>query len=314
MRELLFETGATTIPIILLIALGWFIRRRSLISAEGFDQIKTLIVKIALPALLFSSFLTVEFERAYLGIFVFIPILCISLLGLGYLFSRTRFGHPFSPFLMTGFEFGMIGITLFGTAYGMDQIGVLGVVGLSHEFFIWFGFVTILEAKVGGTRSIGDTLRGFLHSPVIIAVILGTAANLLGLGSWFSRAMIPSALLTAMHHLSGMIIPLILINVGYGMRIDIAGIRQALPTVLTRLVLVLSVALLANPWLVRVLGLPAIFGHALFTFVLLPPPFIVPLYIDRKHADDMTYANNVLSVYTLVSIVAFLVYVAFHPV
>lgn len=310
MQNLILETGAVTLPIIFLIGLGIILRRVQLVTHGGLDQIKKLIINVALPSVLFSSFLTVEFELSYLSLMVYVLLVCFALFGAGFLFFRLGAGRSYTPYLTTGFEFGMIGITLFGTAYGMDQIGIIGVVGIPHELFIWFFYATLLTAKGGVKRSAGEVLRGFATTPIILAIVSGILLNLAGVGPWFSRSLFPSAILEAMGYLGGMIIPLILITVGYGMKIDRSEIGEALPTVLFRLAVVLFIALVINPVVVRLAELPEIFRHALFTFLILPPPYIVPLYIKRTETKDLVFSNNVLSLYTILSIVVFLIYVA----
>ncbi len=310
MNDVLASTTSITLPILLLIALGAFLRIRGTVTEAGVDQFKRVIVRVALPAVLFSSFLTVEFDASYLGLMVYVPLLCFALLGAGVLFGRTRSAREYSPYLMTGFEFGMLGITLFATAFGMDNVGVIGIVGLSHEFFIWFVYVSFLEAKRGDRRSFAGTVRSFASSPVIIAIVSGTLLNVLGAGPWFKAALVPAALLKTMEYLSGLIAPTILIVVGYGMRIDLRGIGEALPTVLVRAALIAVVAFVLNPLVVGVLGLPTIFLAALTTFVILPPPYIVPLFVPAGREEQMAFSNNVLSIYTVLSIAAFLVYVA----
>jgi hypothetical protein len=42
---------------------------------------------------------------------------------------------------------------------------------------------------------------------------------------------------------------------------------------------------------------------------ILPPPFIVPIFLPRERAVETIYANNVLSLYTVVSVVTFVAYV-----
>ena len=52
---------------------------------------------------------------------------------------------------------------------------------------------------------------------------------------------------------------------------------------------------------------------ALFTLLILPPPFIIPLYMKPDMPDERRYVNNVLSLYTIVSIVVFVAYVVANP-
>lgn len=307
-------TTMTAVPIILLILSGVIIRRVGIISPHGIEELKKIVVNVALPAVLFRAFLTIQFESRYLGIFVFMPIILFGLLGGGYLFRTFVPRWRTTPFLMTGFEFGMLGISLFGTAYGMDQIGAISVVGLPHELFIWFVYVTLMRIQFGGSSTIGGTLRSFLTSPVIVAILSGTVLNLVGLSGWFTTALVPAAFLETLSLLGGIVGPLILLIIGYGTRISLAGLRQALPLVGVRFVVVLAIGLFVVPTVIEgILGLAPIFTYAVFTFIILPPPFIVPLFTPAEEREEMAYINNVLSVYTLFSIVMFLIYFATHP-
>ena len=47
--------------------------------------------------------------------------------------------------LITGFEYGMLAISLFGAAYGLDKIGYIAIVDLGHEIFIWFVFLPLFN-------------------------------------------------------------------------------------------------------------------------------------------------------------------------
>lgn len=307
--EQLLATIATSLPIVLLIGIGSIIRRTGLISAQGVEDFKKLIVNVALPAVLFVTFLSIEFDRRYIGLFVFVPIVLFLLLGLGYGYKRYVQRIDSAPFLMTGFEFGMLGIGLFGTAFGMDQIGTISVVGLPHELFIWFVYVTLLRTQYGGRVSVGATVRSFISSPVIVGIVLGTLLNALGLGGRLGSSAAGSALLETLGMLGNIVGPLILLIIGYGMRISWREVRPVLPIVAVRFVVVLGIGALVAPYVVEtILGLPRIFTFAVFTFFILPPPFIVPLFTPSDRTDELVYSNNVLSVYTLASITTFLVF------
>jgi len=55
------------------------------------------------------------------------------------------------------------------------------------------------------------------------------------------------------------------------------------------------------------------FEVALFTLLVLPPPFIVPLYMKEGLPDERRTINNVLTLYTVVSIAIFTVYFVLNP-
>lgn len=286
------------------------LRAVRLISDAGLADIKALIVNAALPAVLFVAFLGIEFESRYLGLFILMPVVLFGLLALGYLLGRLPGWPAPAPFLMTGFEFGMLGISLFGTAYGMDQVGVISVVGLPHELFIWFVFVTLIRLRYGQTGSALDTLRSFGTSPIILAILAGTVLNIAGAAPWLLATAPTAAIISGLEMLGGIVGPLILIVIGYGTRLNPRGVIEAAPLVVVRMLVVLTVGLTVVPAVVEgLLDLPRIFTHAVVTFMILPPPFIVPLYVPQERKADQAYSNNVLSLATVASIVAFLVYV-----
>jgi predicted permease len=303
------------LPIVLIIALGGVIRRRSILSEGAIEEIKGLVVNVALPAVLFVAFLEMELESSFLGLFVTILGVCVVLLGYGYLLRRVfSIPHDYFPFLTTGFEFGMVGITLFGTAYGLSNVGYIAIVDLSHELFIWFVLVTILTAKRDGVSSLGATVKGFASSPLIVAIVLALILNLTGLGGVVQESSVGGAFIETLGYLGDLLIPVILIIIGYGMRLSLSGIKAAAGVIVARLVVLIPLAFLTARVVVRdLLGLDPAFEAAVFTFFVLPPPYVVPLFMRPDQVDERIYANNVLSVYTVVSLAVFVVYFAFNP-
>ena len=90
--------------------------------------------------------------------------------------------------------------------------------------------------------------------------------------------------------------------------------RRQRGVVIARLVVLLPLALFMSLVVVRGrLGLDPAFEAAIFTFLVLPPPYIVPLFMRKDQVDDRVYANNVLSVYTVISLAIFIVYFALNP-
>ena len=253
-------------PILVLIVLGALLARTSVLDDATVAGLKRIIVNVALPAVLFTTFLKTRFEPEHLWLVLLVFGLCVALLTLGRVLPV---GPPsrYRPFLFTGFELGMMGFALFAAGFGADQLPALGVLALGHEVFIWFIFVSLLRATGERKRTPSALLRELATSPTIIAILAGLAANFARL-TW-------------------------------------RGVRQALPLVATRLPLATALALLLGRFVLSDWwGLDPIYAKALFTLLVLPPPFIVPLYVDvTGHAD---YISTTLSVQTLVSIALFI--------
>lgn len=298
------------LPIVLLILLGSWLRRREFLSAGTIDDLRKLVVNLALPSVLFVTFLQIELKLTYLVVFGLIFALCVALLGLGFLL-KGRFApqREYFPFLMTGFEYGMLGVSLFGGAYGLEKLGTIAVLALGHEIFIWFVFLAFLLTKRDGIQDSRQLFGTFFKSPVILAILAGIFFNLLGAQELLRQAPVAGALMTVLQFLGSLVVPLILLIVGYSIHFDRQGVRAALPTVLLRLSVLVPLALGMNFFVIRGwLGLEPIFEAALFTLLVLPPPFIIPLYMRPELLEEKHYVNNVLALYTIFSIGIYIVY------
>ncbi len=295
-------------PILVLIVLGALLARTSVLDDATVAGLKRIIVNVALPAVLFTTFLKTRFEPEHLWLVLLVFGLCVALLTLGRVLPV---GPPsrYRPFLFTGFELGMMGFALFAAGFGADQLPALGVLALGHEVFIWFIFVSLLRATGERKRTPSALLRELATSPTIIAILAGLAANFAGFGGVLSTGVVGGTLTTTLNYLAAVVVPLVLLIVGYGTRLTWRGVRQALPLVATRLPLATALALLLGRFVLSDWwGLDPIYAKALFTLLVLPPPFIVPLFSPAERAADAEYANNVLSLYSVASVAAFVTY------
>lgn len=304
------------LPILLLVILGYILRRRNFISENSINDIKKLVVNLALPAVLFLSFLQVDLEIKFLFFIVLTFSLCVILYWLGKLLApRFGGGHEYFPFLMTGFEYGMLGISLYGSAYGLDKIGYIAIVDLGQELFIWFIFLALLLKKRDGIQNNRVLLASFLKSPVIIAILGGILVNLLGLADLLYRLPLTGGVMTALEYLGNLTVPLILLIVGYGIQFDRSGMGEAISVTGLRLVLLLPLAIILSAFVVQqLLGLNEYFQAAIFTLLILPPPFIIPLYMRPESSSEKRYVNNVLTIYTIFTILLFSTYFLLNPI
>ena len=301
------------LPILLLISLGYWTRYKKFLTENGVEELRKLVVNLALPTVLFISFLHVEWKAAYFIIFGLTFSLCILLFLLGnWLRKQWNIRHDYFPYLTTGFEYGMLGISLFGAAYGIEKIGYIAVIDLGHEIFIWFVFLPLLLIKRDGAQNPKEILKSFISAPVVIAILAGILFNILGGQEWLYQLPVTGALMAAFEFLGNLTVPLILIIVGYSIKIDRAGLGETVPVVITRLGILIPLALILNIVLIRgLLHLEPLFETAFFTLLVLPPPFIIPLYTrSNLNTEERQYINNVLTVHTIISVSIFIVYFA----
>lgn len=182
------------LPILILLLLGFVLRRKKVFEPGTVAEFKKLVVNVALPALLFVSFMEIELKVDYLPVILVIFSLCMALYFFGKLLGGVGFSdHENFPFLMTGFEYGMLGVSIFGSVYGMDKIGYIAVVDLGHEAFIWFFFIPLLIMRRDGKTRPSEIVSSIVRSPVIIGLVGGIVCNLLGLPQGLRAGRSPAA-------------------------------------------------------------------------------------------------------------------------
>jgi len=302
-------------PIILLLAIGKLLNKKAFLSPETINEMKKLVVNLPLPAILFMSFLTMEIETSY---FWFIPLLILIGLALfligSVLHKRLSIEGEYFPFLITGFEYGMIGVSLFSAAYGVDQLGKIAIIDFGQELFVWFIYMALLTRRREGSTNIKSLLRMFFTSPVILAILSGITLNLLGAGKWLLQADFMQGVFSTIQLIGSLTVPLILIVVGYGIQLDRREFAYSLRVILIRLGILIPLSLLINRFFISGwLGLDRGFQAAFFTLMILPPPFILTLFMDQKLTEERHRIDNTLTLHTLATIVVFIVYYAFNP-
>ena len=308
------EVVPKVFPVFLLILLGIVIRKKSILTESSIEDIKKIIINLVLPCVLYFSFVNLELKPSLIVLIAGMFLMCFLLLLLGIVLKPLKLADSeYYPFLFTGFEFGMMGASFFGAVFGVDKVGYIGMVGLGHEFFIWFVFVTLLVSTRDGKSNIGATARSFIKSPVIIAILLGVFLNLTGIRDSIGDNLLVKPLYSAMHFIEQLVVPLILIVIGYGLEFKYIRIKSGLAVVIIRFCILIPAALIINRWIIReFLGLDALYEAAVFIFFILPPPFIIPIFMDKGSPKEQAEINGVLVLYSLFSIIAFTGYYVFY--
>jgi predicted permease len=306
------------VPIFLLIAIGFACHRFGWLNDAAVDGLRQIVVRMVLPSVLFLSFLDMDLSPSYLSLVAIVFVTCTVGLAIGWPLARRAFpADRYTPFMMGGYEFGMLGVSLFVGAYGAGSLASIAVVALGHELFIWFVFFALLIAARDGSARPASLLLGFLKNPVTAAILLGLLGNVLGLRTAALHA-IPGvdAVMVTLHYLSAMIVPAVLIVVGHGLRFESIDAGKIARIIGLRLAVQLPLAVLASFLVLgAVLGFDLRFQVALFTLMILPPPFIVPLFMpdDAVAVAERPLILQVLTVHTLASLVVFAGIIAVFP-
>jgi malate permease and related proteins len=299
-------------PLFLLLGLGLAFRRTGLLSGDSIASLKALIVNGGLPAVLFLSFLTMEIRPSYVLLFVLVFLVCLLLLGTGKLLERTVLKeYPLSRFFFSGFEFGMVGVALFTSLFGMENLPRILLLGLGHEFFIWFVYAPLLESQNRGAASLSGIVKSFFTSPIILAILTALILNITGLYGRIAHLPLTRGVISAAEMLSKIVTPLILLVIGSELQFDHLDVKGAAKLILLRLVAVSLFGLLLG-WITSryIMALDRMALYAFIIFFLIPPPFIIPVFLGKEREKENRFFNNLLVLYTPVTLVLLMIVMA----
>jgi len=308
----IYEVMIKALPVILLILLGILLRRTQLIKKPTVDDLKKIVVSIALPSTLFLTFAGTTFQSNYLWIFVCVFSVCIIMLfaGLG-LQKIISPDNKYYPALFAGFEAGMMGYALFTSFFGAQNTYKFAIIDVGQVVFVFFILVAFLQRQSGEKASAVKLVKGFLLSPIILSIVLGILIGSTGFFAAVSAYKITGAFTDTLKLLGSMTQPLICIVIGYELHMQARGILKPLITVLLRMGILLGIAFLLNTFLIdKALHLDKSFQLAVYTMFLLPPPFVIPIYMGDTAERQKPMILNTISLHVLCSLAAFVILVS----
>ncbi len=298
------------LPVLLIIAIGWFMRKKNIVSGSTINDLKQLILNLALPFTLFLSFSKTALEAKYILIVIFVFLLCMIMYGFGFLLKRRLpgvFDSLYTPWFMSGFEFGMIGIGLFSALFGTENLPLITLIGLGHEFFAWFVAIPYVQFLSGGKFRLTETLGKFVRTPVILGILGGLIASVTGACAFLETVFWGRAVLGAMLTVSNILVPLILMVVGYSLIIEKENMSRAAKYLAARLLPLLAVGTLIL-FLIHALAGPIdpLFNIAYYAFLILPPSYLIPVFV-RDDEKERHFFSQTVVYYTIISFAGYII-------
>lgn len=293
------------IPLLLILLIGVVLQKSKDITDQVINGLKFVILKISLPAALFFAFGKANMELNYIVLFLLVFVYCCALYLVGKAL-KPKLKYEYTATYFTGFEFGMLGVALFTSIWGIENLPLIALIALGHEIFIWFVYAPLLQYKSSNAISFTKSFVSFLKSPIIIAIIAGILVNVTGFYNNLEGTLLGNSIIETLDKLAAITVPLILIVVGYSLRLKSTNWSASIKMVVYRFLTVLVLGILVY-WLITVtLGeIDPLFFKAYFAFILLPPPYILPIMM-KKDSDEILFFSNTIIIYTLWSFACFI--------
>ena len=300
----------TVLPVLLMLAIGMLCRRRRLISREGVNALKNVVVNITLPAVLLNAFASTRYTLMDVAIPLLMFAACLAAWALGRLTMRVLgMKSRFVPFLTTGFEAGMLGYALFEMLYGAGRTAEFARFDLGQVLFVFTVYKLLLGREGREKADLGKLAREMVFSPIIIAIVVGVLLGATGLYRALEASGISSVFDACTTFVSAPTSAIILLTIGYDLVLGDIPWASTGKVVALRFV-IMMVLRTAFILILNALWPAAGLAAAINVMFILPPPFVLPVFADD--AQQRTYVSSALSVSTLVAIAGFAVMALFQ--
>ncbi|PKM41176.1 MAG: hypothetical protein CVV04_01590 [Firmicutes bacterium HGW-Firmicutes-9] len=291
------------LPLVVSLGIGFFARKREILSPEAIDGMKAFVMKFALPALLFSLFFTAEYSASILVYAVTMFVLGFAGLGLGFLIGKPlEKRSPMFRYMTTGWEVGMLGYALYALLFGAENLRNMATLDFGHVLFIFSGYIAVLYSRIGCTKK--ESLQALLTNPIPWAMIIGAALAMLGV----SRALAPSGVTDLIKSLCDFVAaPLscvILIVVGYGIEFSGKNFVTAAISVLVRTLVCAALCAVALLVFGAFIPLTDEMRWAVIILFMTPAPYILTVFTNNEQ--ERADVSMSLSLQTIVTVLIFI--------
>ena len=312
MNNFIFSLNAT-IPIFLLIILGWFLKRVGILTKEFNSAADKYVFKVALPVLLFKDIATADIRHDFDPKFFFFCMIATSLMFLGVWLFASLFIKDKSivgAFVQASARgsAAVLGIAFVNNIYGSSGMAPMMIVAAVPLYNIFSVIILSAcsnekEAHTSHKQQIKKTILNVLKNPIIIGILLGLPFSLLGIDITGEAFTIPYKAITNIAN-TATPVALLVVGAGFEGRKAIQKIKPTLAATFIKLIL-----------------LPAIFfpfavmmgfrnSELVAILVMLGSPTTVTCYImARNMGNDEVLSSSVVVTATLLSSISLTLWV-----
>ncbi len=304
-----FEVMLKVLPLLAAVVLGYFLYRKGFLEDKHIEGFKKIVVNVTLPAGLLIAFASIDFKPKYILVFAAVFIACLLMFLLAKLIARIfNIKSLFFPFLMTGFEAGMMGYALYGGIYGLDKLSEFGIIDIGQVLFVFIVTVPLVSAIGRNTKSgfFEQSLKSAVKSPVIWSIVIGLLISITGLGRT-SDSVVYKSISDIFDFISKPTPLLISLVIGSGLKFSFSRMKKETLTAVAKVIISILFALLINMIVLKPLGLITMLKPALLTMFVLPGPFVIPVFMNPENRSEVEYVSNTLSIGTLLALLGVIV-------
>ena len=245
MENLIFSLNAT-VPIFLLMVLGFALRKLGVIDDVFASKMNKFVFLVPLPALLFEDLSTVDFSQVWNMKFVLfcfgvtlVSILVIWALARVLMRDKSIVGE----FVQASYRSSaaVLGVAFIQNIYGEAGMAPLMILGSVPLFNIFAVLILMIESpqKQHTAPSAGQLLYGVITNPILLGIIAGTVFSLLPVE-------LPTIAEKTLNSLASLTTPLALLSIGASFE-GPKALKKAGPTLVAALIKTVGLAAIFIP-------------------------------------------------------------------
>ncbi len=137
------ELFQSIIPLLLLIGFGFVLRKLQYFSDDVVQKITAFVGEILVPCVIFNTILHLDIRMEHITLSATFFGFLLLLLQFSWLIYRVfHIKRKFFIFYSCAFAFGLMGIPLFSTTFGAENMEYLVAMGVGHELFFATIYIT----------------------------------------------------------------------------------------------------------------------------------------------------------------------------
>lgn len=295
----------TIVPVFVLIALGYILKKTGLIQDAGIAVIKKICTNVFLPVMAFDSLIHGSFSKDSLLLIGLELFMLFAAFGVGFLFrpfldEKVR---GYVPYAMTTYEGGLFGWALIAIAVGQENLFYIVSMDIFSGIFCFTVMATGLKMLAGQNMTKKEIVVSICTNPVNISVVLGFIGAAFGLGELIDNSACSGLYSKLTGFLTQPMSPMILLVIGSGLVFDGAVLRKGLKLAGLRYGLQLVLCAIVLFIISKTIGLNPILKKSLLIYFFIPTSFLLSMYANEKESIEFTSAF--LSVEILISLIIY---------
>jgi malate permease and related proteins len=291
---------SVTIPIFLLILIGYLFRRKGIITETAVPELNSIAYYLGLTSLIFTSIIKYDLKKIFnIGIIktlcttyaIFIVIVFFSVYFLK-INTKTKGAMAVSSFRCNMAFIGIpIIISAFGDIAAAKTAIIIAFMTPANVIFAII-FFKLLNGSNENRRNYARFFLDFIKDPILIASVLGILVS-------YFRLIIPVAIMNLLNTLAGLAVPLALLTIGASF--SFSHIRKNLKLLIPASVLKLLVEPFIAYFISRYLFKIGALDISIIVILFAMPLAVAAYIMGKEYGSDSDFLSSSLIISTISS-------------